>query len=241
MIARPGVYADRGKGDAPVLCLGQVHFMDWQDVADLPFAGALTLHSGGLEPHGDYDGVHFDQLSFAEPQAASSQFIECAFTGVSVQGGRLAKARLRDVLLRDVRLIATGLGESHWTDVAVAESVAAGAEVFGAELRRVTFRRCKLDSVNFRGASLTEVTFADCELRDVDFAGATLARTAFPGSRLARTDFTGVHLEATDLRGAELGLIIGPDSLRGAIVSTGQLVYLAPILAETIGITVSDD
>ena len=98
----------------------------------------------------------------------------------------------------------------------VAESVAAGAEVFGAELRRVTFRGCKLDSVNFRGAALTEVTFDGCELRDVDFAGATLTRTAFPGSRLARTDFTGVTMDETDLRGAELGIIIGPNSLRGA-------------------------
>jgi uncharacterized protein YjbI with pentapeptide repeats len=215
--------------------------MDWQDVDDLPFAATLEPHAGGLVPGAGYDGVHFDQLSLDEPHAASSQFIECAITGVSFQGGRLQKARFRDVLLRDVRLIATSLAESRWTDVTIAESVAAGAEVFGAELHRVTFRRCKLDSVNFRGALLTEVTFAGCELRDVDFAGATLTRTSFPGSRLARTDFTGVHLEATDLRGAELGLIIGPDSLRGAIVSTGQLVYLAPVLAETMGITVSDD
>jgi uncharacterized protein YjbI with pentapeptide repeats len=214
--------------------------MDWQDVADLPFAAVLTPHAGGLRAGGDYDGVHFDQLSFDEPQAASSRFIECACTGVTFQGGRLPKARLSDVLLRDVRLIATGLGESQWTDVAVAESILAGAEVYGAELRRVTFRGCKLDSVNFRGAALTEVTFAGCELRDVDFAGATLTRTAFPGSRLARTDFTGVTMDRTDLRDAELGIIIGPDSLRGATVSTGQLVYLAPVLAETMGITVSD-
>ena len=213
----------------------------WQDVADLPFAAALTPHAGGLSVGGDYDGVHFDRLSFDEPQAASSRFIECACTGVTFQGGRLPKARLSDVLLRDVRLIATGLAESQWTDVAVAESVLAGAEVFGAELRRVTFRGCKLDSVNFRGAALTEVTFAGCELRDVDFAGATLTRTAFPGSRLARTDFTGVTMNGTDLRGAELGIIIGPNSLRGATVSTAQLVYLAPVLAETMGITVSDD
>jgi hypothetical protein len=48
-------------------------------------------------------------------------------------------------------------------------------------------------------------------------------------------------MNGTDLRGAELGIIIGPDSLRGATVSTGQLVYLAPVLAETMGITVSDD
>ncbi len=212
--------------------------MDWHDVADLPFASALTPHAGGLAAHTDYDCEHFDQLSLDDPHAASSHFIECAFTGVSVQGGRLAKASLRDVLMRDVRLVATGLGESRWAGVTVAESVAAGAELFGAELHRVTFRGCKLDSVNFRGASLTEVTFAGCELRDVDFAGATLARAAFPGSRLARTDFTGVTMQATDLRGAELGIIIGPDSLRGAIVSTGQLVYLAPVLAKTMGITV---
>jgi uncharacterized protein YjbI with pentapeptide repeats len=214
--------------------------MDWQDVADLPFAEVLTPHDGGLTAGADYDCVRFDQLSFDAPQAASSHFIECAFTGVTFQGGRLAKTQLRDVLMRDVRLIATGLGESHWTDVTVAESVAAGAEVFGAELRRVTFRGCKLDSVNFRGSALNEVTFAGCELRDVDFAGATLTRTAFPGSRLARTDFSKVTMDKTDLRGAELGIIIGPDSLRGAIVSTGQLVYLAPVLAETMGITVSD-
>jgi uncharacterized protein YjbI with pentapeptide repeats len=104
--------------------------MDWQDVADLPFAAVLTPHAGGLTAGADYDCVRFDQLSFDEPQAASCQFIECALTGVTFQGGRLPKARLRDVLMRDVRLIATGLGESHWTDVTVVESVAAGAEGF---------------------------------------------------------------------------------------------------------------
>jgi uncharacterized protein YjbI with pentapeptide repeats len=95
--------------------------------------------------------------------------------------------------------------------------------------------------VNFRGAELTEVTFDDCDLRDVDFAGATLTRSSFPGSRLARADFTRVTMDATDLRGAELGMIIDAGSLRGATVSTAQLVHLAPVLAETLGITVSDD
>jgi len=145
------------------------------------------------------------------------------------------------VLMRDVRLIATGLAETQWMDAVLVASMAAGAEMFGAELRRVTFRRCKLDSVNFRGAELADVTFDDCDLRDADFAGATLTRTAFPGSRLAKTDFTGVTMDATDLRGAELGIIIDAGSLRGATLSTAQLILLAPVLAETLGITVSDD
>ena len=49
------------------------------------------------------------------------------------------------------------------------------------------------------------------------------------------------RLDRTDLRGAELGLIIDAQSLRGAIVSPGQLVLLAPVLAETLGLVVSDD
>ncbi|HEX4658692.1 MAG TPA: pentapeptide repeat-containing protein, partial [Streptosporangiaceae bacterium] len=214
--------------------------MDWQDLADVPFAAALSPHAGGLAPGTEYDGLHFDQLSLDEPRAASSRFIECAFTKVSFQGGWLQRARFADVLLRDVRLIATGLAETQWADVALAGCMAAGVEAFGAKLRRVTLRGCKLDSVNFRGAELTEVTFDHCDLRDVDFAGATLARTAFPNSRLARTDFTRVTMDATDLRGAELGIIVDATSLRGAIISTAQLVHLAPVLAETLGITVTD-
>jgi uncharacterized protein YjbI with pentapeptide repeats len=215
--------------------------IDWQEVADLPFAAALEPHEGGLAGSADYDGVHFDHLSLDEPHAPSSRFIECVFTGVSLQGGQLQRARFSDVLLRDVRLVATGLGETQWTDVAVADSIAAGAELYGAKLRRVTFRRCKLDSVNFRGASLTEVNFADCELLDVDFASAALTRVAFAASRLTRTDFSKVTMNATDLRGAELGIIIDSGSLRGATISTAQLVSIAPVLAQTMGITVSDD
>ncbi len=214
---------------------------DWRELADLPFASVLAPGQDPLAPDGEYDGVHFDQVSFDEPQAASSRFIECAFTAVSIQGGRLTRARFSDVWLRDVRLITTGLAQTEWADVTVAGSLAAGVEAYGARLRRVTFRGCKLDSVNFRDAVLTEVTFEHCELSDVDFRGATLTRAAFPDSRLSRTDFSRAQLATTDLRGADLGIIIGPDSLRGAVVSTAQLGFLAPLLAQTMGITVSDD
>jgi uncharacterized protein YjbI with pentapeptide repeats len=214
---------------------------DLADLADLPFAAALTAHQGGMASGAEYDGVHFDQISFDGPRASGSRFIECAFTGVSFQGGGLQRARFSDVWMRDGRLVTTSLAQTQWLDVVIDRSLAAGVEAFGAEMRRVTFRGCKLDSVNFREAVFTEVTFDNCELRDVDFMGASLIRTAFPDSRLTRTDLSRVRMEKTDLRGAELGIIIGPDSLRGATISTGQLILLAPLLAETMGIVVSDD
>jgi uncharacterized protein YjbI with pentapeptide repeats len=211
------------------------------ELSDLPYAAHLTRHKGALAPREEYDTVLFEQAELDEPAAPSARFLECAFSRVAMTGGRLQRSSLRDVWMRDVRLTGTSITESNWLDVTVLASSLAGVQVYGSELRRVVFSGCKLDSVNFRGAALTEVTFDGCELLDVDFKDATLTRTAFPGSRLTRTDLTGVRMDATDLRGAELGIIIGPDSLRGAIISTAQLIHLAPVLAQTMGITVSDD
>jgi len=126
----------------------------WLELADLPFAGALRPHQGGLALGEDYDCAHFDQVTFDGADAANSRFLECAFTQVSFQGGQLRRSRFTDVWLRDVRLTGTDLAETEWTDATLVASAAAGAEAFGARLRRVTFHGCKLDSVNFRDADL---------------------------------------------------------------------------------------
>ena len=214
--------------------------MQWTELADLPFAAALQIHRGGLAPAEAYECAHFDQLDLCQPDAAGSRFLECAFTGVSIQEGQLRRARFTDVLLRDVRLISTTLAESGWVGAAVTGSVAAGVEAFGAQLRRVILRGCKLDSVNLRDAVLADVTFDNCVLSDVDFSGAALARTAFRDCRLTRTNLSRVTMDEVDLRGAELGITIDPTCLRGAIVTTAQLMDLAPVLAGSIGLTVAD-
>jgi uncharacterized protein YjbI with pentapeptide repeats len=215
--------------------------VQWNELAELPFAAALQAHQGNLAPAEAYDSVHFDQLDLASPDATGSRFLDCAFTRVSVQEGKLRRTQFTDVWLRDVRLISTTLAESTWAGAAIIGSVAAGVEAFGAQLRRVSLRGCKLDSVNFRDAVLVDVTFDNCVLRDVDFAGAVLTRTAFPHSRLTTTNLTRVTLDQLDLRGAELGITIDPTCLRGAIVTTAQLADMAPLLAESIGLIVADE
>ena len=107
-------------------------------------------------------------------------------------------------------------------------------------MRRVTFRGCKLDSVNFRSGTLTEVTFEDCLLRDAEFGGATLRRVSFAGCTLARADFAKASCTEVDLRGAELGISGGYESLGGTTIDSVQLVALAPLLARHLGITVTD-
>jgi len=213
-----------------------------RELADLPYAAALARHDGRpLAADSDYDTVHFDKDAFDAPDAPGARFLECAFTGASVTGGGLRRCRFIDAWLRDVRITLTDLAETQWSDATLAGGVVAGVQAFGARLDRVVFAGCKLDSVNFREARLTGVTFTDCLLRDVDFSGAKLRQTVFTGCRLSGADFSRAELDRVDLRGSELGLIVGPQPLRGAIISSGQLAAIAPVLADALGIVVDDE
>jgi uncharacterized protein YjbI with pentapeptide repeats len=215
--------------------------MKLPDLADLPYASALVRHQGELDSGSDFDTVLFERADFDNPRAPGTRFLECAFRQVSITDGSLQRSGLRDVWARDLRLTGTSLAESSWHEVTMLGSVLAGVQVFGAGLRDVVFSGCKLDSVNFRASKLTDVTFDHCVLRNVDFAGATLTRCSFPGSQLTEVDVSKVTMDETDLRGAELGLIIDTGSLRGAIISSGQLALAAPVLAEALGILIDDD
>ena len=220
-----------------------------RSLADLSFASGLQSHNDDeLELEGDYDRVRFDAVTFADAEAGGSRFVESVFTGVAFDGGRMRRARMSDVWFGESRLVAFDLAESSLTDVWLSGCVFAGVQAFSLVTRRVTFRDCKLDSVNFRDCKLTDVLFEDCVLRDVDFGGAKLTRVRFPGCTLSGADFTKVSCADVDLRGARLGdgragdggIRAGYDSLRGASIDNLQLMTLAPLLAHQLGITVED-
>ena len=154
--------------------------MEARELAQLPWARSLSPFRGTLRGHGEYDGEHFAGLTLDEPNGASARFIECAFTGVTMHGGDLRRARLSDVWVQDSQFVATGLAETSWLDATLAGVQIAGSEAFGAQLRRVTFRGCKLDSVNFRDAELIDVVFDGCLLRAPDFGSARLTGCASP-------------------------------------------------------------
>jgi len=212
-----------------------------EELSHLPYADVLRAYDGPWKPDETYDTIHVDGGTVEGMDAAHARFLECAFTQVTFDGGILRRARMNDVWLHETRLVAPDLAESEWLDATLIDCVLAGAEMYGAELRRVVFRGCKLDSVNFREAALTDVRFENCVLRGADFAAAELVRVSFPGCRLSEVELARVTMTKVDLRGAELGIVGGHESLRGAIVSTPQLLDLAPAIAQSLGITVSDD
>ncbi|MBP8537522.1 pentapeptide repeat-containing protein [Streptomyces sp. MK37H] len=212
-----------------------------RELADLPFADHLRPFDGGLAEGGDYDTVHLDGDAFDGAVCDHARFLESAFSSVTFTGGRGRGARFNEVWLDGVRWVGTDLADTDWLDGELGGCVLAGLEMFSARLHRVTFHRCKLESVNLRTATLRNVTFVDCLLRDVDLGGAGLTEVAFPGAALEGVRFGKARMAKVDLRGAtRLEIADGYDALGGATIGSGQLMELAPMLADALGIAVRD-
>ena len=80
--------------------------MKLPDLADMPYAAALTPSDGDLDG-ADFDTVLFEDAEFDLPRAANTRFLECAFRRVSISDGKLQRSSLRDVWARDLRLTGT--------------------------------------------------------------------------------------------------------------------------------------
>ncbi|MQY23693.1 pentapeptide repeat-containing protein [Nocardia macrotermitis] len=213
-----------------------------RELAELSYARFLEAFEGELEPDSDYESVHIDGGEFEDLDARGVRFTQSALTTVQITGGTFRYGRFDDVWLRAVRWIGANLGQSGWLNSEFVECALSGVEAVGVGLRRIRFEGCKFDSVNLRNASVQDVTFSDCVLRDTDFGEATLRRVSFPGTRLDGITLHGASLHDVDLRGATtLDLTAGIDSLRGAMVSTPQLLDLAPAFARAAGIIVRDN
>jgi uncharacterized protein YjbI with pentapeptide repeats len=222
-----------------------------QSLDELAFYGSMSPLRGSLEIDGDYDSVLISAESLdggiiEEAVLSGGRWVECAFSGVTLDSTTMRRCRMSDTWFGETRFVAADLAESTLVDAWLSGCVLAGVQAFSTLLRRVSFRNCKLDSVNFREATLTDVTFEDCVLRDPDFAGAKLTRVRFPGCALTGASFTKATCSSVDLRGAALGTAASPgisagyDALRGATIDSPQLMTLAPLLAHHLGITVKD-
>ncbi|MGW0282753.1 pentapeptide repeat-containing protein [Streptomyces sp. NPDC003236] len=198
-------------------------------------------NGGGLEPDGDYDGLEFRAADLAGQDGAGARFMDCALTDCAVDEAVLRRARVLDSVLRGLRGVGTDLAEASFRDVELLGPRLGGTQLHGAVLERVVIRGGKIDFLNLREARLRDVVFDSCVLVEPDFAGARLERVEFTGCALKEADFGGATLRDVDLRGAApLEIARGLDRLSGAVISTGQLLDLAPVLAGELGIRVED-
>ncbi|MFE0254579.1 pentapeptide repeat-containing protein [Streptomyces sp. NPDC059010] len=197
------------------------------------------FRDGELEPDGDYDGLEFREEELVGQDGAGARFMDCALRGCALDETRLRHARILDSVLTGLRGVGTDLAESNLRDVELVDARLGGVQLHGAVLERVLIRGGKIDYLNLRKAKLRDVVFEGCVLLEPDFGGARLERVEFVDCALKGVDLTGATLTDVDLRAAaELEIVRGVDRLSGAVISSGQLLDLAPVLAAQLGIRV---
>jgi uncharacterized protein YjbI with pentapeptide repeats len=202
----------------------------------------LTPHpEEPLAPHGDYDAVSFTDLDLSGQNANNARLLDCALLRCRADGLQLRRARFVETLVADLQATTIDLAESVWRDSLVTGGRVGAAVASNTKLSRVRFRRVKLDFLNLRGATLADVVFQDCLLGEVDAADAQLTDVDFSGSRVDAFGVRNATLARVDLSRATLHALSGLDHLRGAIVSAAQLIDLAPLLADHLGIVVNPD
>ncbi len=203
---------------------------------------ALDLYTGAaLGPKLSIEGATLaDSPSFAGTEAGSGEFLNVRMTGASLSETRLRGVRLLDVVARDLDAIGADWTGATMSRVRFENCRLTGLQLPEAELKDVTFESCKIDYGNFRMARLENVTFDECVFDDADFSNSVLDHVEFPSCEIRDTDFHGAQMSRVDLRGAALSLRGSAASLSGAIVSSLQLIDLAPALAQELGIEVEN-
>jgi uncharacterized protein YjbI with pentapeptide repeats len=201
----------------------------------------LTPHPDvPLEPHGDYDAVSFTDLDLSGQIANNARLLDCSITRCRADGLQLRRARFVETLVADLEAATLDLTESVWRDSLVTGGRIGAVPASSAKLMRVRFRGLKLDFLNLRGATMADVVFQDCVLGEIDVTDATLTDVDFAGSRVDSLSVRNATLARVDLSGATLQTLSGLDHLRGAIISPAQLLELAPLLADHLGIEVRE-
>lgn len=198
----------------------------------------LDMWSDDLAPELDLDledcAVQDEDFSVVQRLFADG----CKFTRVQLAGTVLEKCQLSECILSRIEAAGMRASDAAWLRVATRDSRLTGADLGTAFLEDCVFKNVKFDEAGLRFATLKRVRFEDCVLRGADFSGAKLSNVTFSGCELEGANFDNAACKAVDLRGEVLTGVKGVLGLKGATISSDQLVQLAPLLAADLGLDV---
>jgi uncharacterized protein YjbI with pentapeptide repeats len=194
---------------------------------------------GELRAGESLDGLRFADLELDGLDLERLVLDGCEIAGCTADDARLDRARLLECVVTRLGAPTLRAAGATFRDVRIADSRIGAAELFEAEWQRVAMEGSRIDYLNLSGGTLEDVRLTDCTIGDLDLRGCTVQRMALPGCRIGTLSVAEARLEALDLRGADLGGVDGARHLGGALVDDAQLLRLAPLLAEAIGIVVA--
>jgi uncharacterized protein YjbI with pentapeptide repeats len=194
-----------------------------------------------LEMGRDYDSLIFADRDFTGQDASDARFLECRFERCCLEGLSMRRVRVIDCLFADAHGASVDLADSTWRDSQMTGGRLGAMTLAGAMWTGVRLRGVKLGFVNLAGARVEDVVFEECEIGGLDARAAELRSVAFVDCTVGELNVAEATLSKVDLSGARLRSLVGMGSLRGAIISHGQLVDLAPLLAAELGLEVRGD
>lgn len=205
----PLVLGNLFDGEPELLCHGA-------DLDGLQWSG---LRGEGVDVHGSTtSGCIFEDVVADEFNIATSRVAETRFVQIGVPLFRMARSVFRDVEFEGGRLGAV--------------------EAYDLKGRALLFNGCRLNYLNLRGSTLIDVAFRNCQIDELDLGQATIERMGFVDSQIGALSMHNATLKHVDFRMAQLSAVNGASSLRGATISSQQLLDLAPQLAKEAGILV---
>jgi uncharacterized protein YjbI with pentapeptide repeats len=206
---------------------------------ELP-TGIAPFTGGGLAAHGDYDAVHFAGLDFVGQVADDASFFGCRLERCGMDGVTMRRARFSECWLDEIHATSLDAADSTWRDTLVSVRRIGALLLAGASLSSVRVRGGRLDLVDLSGARLRGVAFDGCAIGELDLGAVEGRDLSLEGCEVELLDVTGARLSAADFTGATFGAVKGVGGMRGAVITPGQLVDIAPLLAAHLGLKVRD-
>lgn len=200
----------------------------------------LTLFTGSLEEGAEYDAVDFTGHTLGPSSAAGARFLGCRLERCGLDDVRFDGSRFAESRLADLTATAIVAGETTWRDTLISGLRVGAFMASGSTWDLVRFRSVKANLLDLRGARLANVVLEDCEIGELDLGGGDVRALRVDRSSIEVLSVEGAHLADVDLVGAVLAVVRGIAGLRGATLSTVQLLELAPQFAASLGISVRD-
>lgn len=188
-----------------------------------------------------HDGVAWEAPDLGGERLLDRELVECTLTEARLDDAVLTGTRLRECRLERCAATSLRTDRADWREVEVADARFGAFDGDGSELRLVAFTGCRLGYVNLRGSRVTDLTLEGCHVDDLDLGEAEVTRLTLVDCTVSRLLLGGARLRDVDLRGLDasrLDELVG-DRFEGVTVAADQLVALAPVLAQRLGIAVA--
>jgi uncharacterized protein YjbI with pentapeptide repeats len=195
----------------------------------------MTIRTGA-----DFDGDEITGQDFSGVRAGDVRMLEC-----TVADCRLDEAKLTGIHVVDsawVRVAASGLVAPHssWRDSTIRDSRFGLLDLSSSTLLRLVITDSKIDYLNMRASTVREVVLTRVTIGEMSLSDASGTSLTLTDCALQTLELHNGRIAKIDVSASAVMRIDGLNSLRGVILSLGQVLDLAPSMAKHLGATIAE-